>query len=106
MFDSIGWEELLVIALAALFLFGPDRLPTAGRDAARVLRRARTVIRDLRDQLDESLPDELVELRSVDLNRYRPKTLIREHLLGDDPTPLGVPATGAVSRGRSPGEPG
>ena len=28
MFDSIGWGEIVVLALAALFIFGPERLPT------------------------------------------------------------------------------
>ena len=27
MFDSIGWGEIIVLALAALFIFGPERLP-------------------------------------------------------------------------------
>ena len=31
MFDSIGWGEIFVLALAALFIFGPERLPDLRR---------------------------------------------------------------------------
>ena len=34
MFDSIGWGEIIVLGLAALFIFGPERLPTLAKDAA------------------------------------------------------------------------
>ena len=84
MFDSIGWGEVLVIALAALFIFGPDRLPDLSKDAARALKRLRATIGELRGQVDDALGDEFVELRSADLSRYHPKNFLREHLLGDD----------------------
>ena len=84
MFSSIGWGEIAVIALAALFIFGPDRLPTLARDASRGLRRARSAIRDVRGQMDDVLGDDLAELRDLDLRRYHPRTLIRDQLLGDD----------------------
>ena len=83
MFDSIGWGEMVVLALAALFIFGPDRLPTLAREAAAALRRIRTGIVDLRSQVDDSLGQDFSELRTVDLARYRPKQMIRDHLLGD-----------------------
>ena len=35
-FDSIGWGEIIVLALAALFIFGPDRLPDLAKDAVGV----------------------------------------------------------------------
>ena len=34
MFDSIGWGEIIVLGLAALFIFGPERLPHLAKDAA------------------------------------------------------------------------
>ena len=84
MFSSIGWGEILVVALAALFIFGPERLPSLAKDASRGLRRARTAIKDVRSQVDDVLGDDLAELRDLDLRRYHPRTLIREQLLGDD----------------------
>jgi len=84
LFSSIGWGEILVVALAALFIFGPERLPSLAKDASRGLRRARTAIKDVRSQVDDVLGDDLAELRDLDLRRYHPRTLIREQLLGDD----------------------
>jgi sec-independent protein translocase protein TatB len=83
-FDSIGWGEVVVLALAALFIFGPDRLPSLTRDATRALARLRVAMRDVRGQFDETLGDELAVLRDIDIRRYHPKTLIRDQLLGHD----------------------
>jgi sec-independent protein translocase protein TatB len=83
-FDSIGWGEIIVLGLAALFIFGPERLPTLAKDAAAGLKRVREAITGLREQMDESLGDDLAELRDLDLRKYHPKTFIRNQLLGDD----------------------
>jgi sec-independent protein translocase protein TatB len=84
MFDSIGWGEIAVLALAALFIFGPDRLPGLAKEAATALRHVRSALRDVRGQVDGTLGNELAELRDLDLRRYSPKTFLREQLLRDD----------------------
>jgi sec-independent protein translocase protein TatB len=83
-FDSIGWGEIIVLGLAALFIFGPERLPTLAKDAATGLKRLREAITGVREQFDESLGDDLPKLRDLDLRKYHPKTFIRNQLLGDD----------------------
>jgi sec-independent protein translocase protein TatB len=83
-FDSIGWGEIVVLALAALFIFGPDRLPFLAKEAAAALKRVRSAIGDVRGQVDDNLGEELAGLRDLDLRRYTPKNLIREQLLRDD----------------------
>ena len=84
MFDSIGWGEIVVLALAALFIFGPDRLPGLAKEAAHALKRVRTALRDVRGQVGENLGDEFADLRDLDLRRYHPKTFLRDQLLKDD----------------------
>ena len=84
MFDSIGWGEILVVGLAALFIFGPERLPTLAKDAAAGLKRLRRAMTDIRGQMDENLGDDFAELRDLDLRRYHPKTFIRDQLFGDE----------------------
>jgi sec-independent protein translocase protein TatB len=86
-FDSIGWGEIIVLALAALFIFGPERLPGLAKDAAAGLKRVRTAVTGIREQVNESLGDDLPELRNLDLRKYHPKTFIRSQLLGDDDGP-------------------
>ena len=85
MFDSIGWGEIVVLALAALFIFGPERLPHLAKDAATGLRKVRTAITGVRQQVNESLGDDLPELRDLDLRKYHPKTFIRSQLFEDEP---------------------
>ena len=87
MFDSIGWGEIVVLALAALFIFGPERLPTLAKDAAAGLKRVREALTGVRAQVDESLGEDLAGLRDLDLRRYHPKTFIRSQLFEDDAPP-------------------
>jgi sec-independent protein translocase protein TatB len=87
-FDSIGWGEIVVLALAALFIFGPERLPHLARDAAAGLKKVREAITGVRAQVDESLGDDLAGLRDLDLRKYHPKTFIRSQLFDDDAPPV------------------
>ena len=102
MFDSIGWGEIVVLALAALFIFGPERLPTLARDAAAGLKKVRAALTGVRAQVDESLGEDLAGLRDMDLRKYHPKTFIRSQLFEDDSDTHAAPP---VRRG-SAGAPG
>ena len=106
MFDSIGWGEILVVALAALFIFGPERLPSLAKDAAAGLKRVRSAIKDVRGQVDETLGDDFAELRDLDLRRYHPRTFIREQLFGDEDDDFPTrPTATDVARPRDRGTP-
>jgi sec-independent protein translocase protein TatB len=87
-FDSIGWGEIAVLALGALFIFGPERLPDLAKEAASGLKRARAAITGVREQVNESFGDDLSELRDLDLRKYHPRTFIRSQLLDDDAPPV------------------
>ena len=87
MFDSIGWGEIIVLGLAALFIFGPERLPDLAKDAAAGLKRVRSAVTGIREQVNDSLGDDLPGLRDLDLRQYHPKTFLRSQLLGDDDGP-------------------
>jgi sec-independent protein translocase protein TatB len=109
-FDSIGWGEIVVLALIALFIFGPERLPDLAKEAAAGLKRVRTAITGVREQVNESFGDDLPELRDLDLRKYHPRTFIRSQLLDDDaPTVHRGSATAAsapvVARSRDRGTP-
>jgi sec-independent protein translocase protein TatB len=83
-FNNIGWGEIIVIAVIALFVFGPERLPHVAKDAADGLKKARRALTGVREQVNESLGDDLAHLRDMDLRQYHPKTFIRNQLLADD----------------------
>jgi sec-independent protein translocase protein TatB len=98
-FSSIGWGEVIVLALAALFIFGPERLPDLTKDAAAGLKRVRAAITGVREQVNDSLGDDFAELRDLDLRKYHPRTFIRTQLLGDDddlPARSGSTAASAI----------
>ena len=99
MLESLGWGEIGVLLVLALFVFGPDRLPGMAADAGRGLRRLRTYVRGMTDDLKTELGPELGD---VDLRSLHPRTFVAKHLLADDedevaerPRPRAAPTLGA-----------
>ncbi|MDQ3095200.1 MAG: sec-independent translocase [Actinomycetota bacterium] len=84
---DVGLPEFMVLAIVAIFVFGPDRLPEVARQAAKLLRSARTTLSSARSQLSDELGPEFSNLDLSDLN---PRSLVKKHLLDDlddDETP-------------------
>ncbi len=79
MFD-IGLPEFLVLAIVAIFVFGPDRLPEVARQAGRLVRSARQVLTSARSQISDELGPEFTDL---DLRDLTPRALVQRHLLDD-----------------------
>lgn len=79
MFD-IGAPELLVLVVAAVILFGPEKLPELARKATKVLRYVRSMAGNAQEQLSKELGPEFKDLDFRDLN---PKAFVQKHLLGD-----------------------
>ncbi|QNE21397.1 twin-arginine translocase subunit TatB [Kribbella qitaiheensis] len=75
---DIGLPEMLVIAVIAIVVLGPDRLPEFVRTAARLLNQVRGMAanaqKDLRDELGPEFAD-------LDVRELNPRTFIRKHLL-------------------------
>lgn len=84
MLGGLGWPEVAVILLLALFVFGPERLPGLAQDAGRALRRLRGHLKGLRDELTSELGPEIGEL---DLASLHPREFVRKHLFEDDDQP-------------------
>lgn len=66
MFD-IGFSELVLIALLALLVLGPKRLPEAARYAGRMVGRLRRFLTDVKTDFDKEIEgvSELEELRKL-----------------------------------------
>jgi sec-independent protein translocase protein TatB len=60
MFD-VGFSELLIIAVVALLVLGPERLPGAARMAGAFVRRARAQWESVRAELERELEGERVK---------------------------------------------
>ena len=89
MFDSIGWDEIVVLALAALFIFGPDRLPGLAEEAAGALQRLRSSLAGVRGTVDEHLGDEAAAQARCRPDPHPPPAQLR-HLLHLQACRLGV----------------
>ena len=76
--SNIGSMELVVIILIGLFIFGPDRLPKAIGDGARMLRQLRQMARNATTDLSNELGT------TIELEDLRPKTFLRKHLLSEE----------------------
>ena len=83
MFSHVGWSELAVLAVVGLLIFGPDRLPKAAADAARMLRQLRAMARGAAADLKAELGPEMADL---DLASLHPRRIVGS-LLEDDDVP-------------------
>ena len=57
MFD-VGFSELLVIAIVALLVLGPERLPGAARTVGALLRKARQSFESVKADIEREVRDE------------------------------------------------
>jgi sec-independent protein translocase protein TatB len=79
MFD-LSLPKLLVLAVIALVIFGPDELPKIASQAGRALRDLRQIAEGAKNEMREGLSPELADFEIEDLN---PKRLVQKHLFGD-----------------------
>lgn len=77
MFD-VGLLELAVIALVAVFVFGPERLPVMAKQAGMMLRKVRQMANSARDELRSELGPEYSDLELRDLD---PRNIVRKHII-------------------------
>ncbi|BDG03582.1 Sec-independent protein translocase protein TatB [Anaeromyxobacter oryzae] len=82
---GLSFSELVIIAVLALILLGPDKLPEAAKTVAKGLREFKRATEDLKEQVESELKfDEI--LRDV---RDEPKIAPRPALV--PPVPAAVP---------------
>ena len=91
---------LIVIAVIALMVVGPERLPKYAERFARLVKRAGEYLRGAKDRVSQEMGPEFedVDWRKLDPRQYDPRRIIREAIL-DEVVP--VPA-GAEPGGNTP----
>lgn len=103
---GIGSGELVILALLALVILGPDKLPKFVADAVRFMRDMRAMVNRARADVREQIGPELADLGGS-LRDLNPRTFVTRTLLDGDDDPLGLredrPA--AATRPRSEGPP-
>jgi sec-independent protein translocase protein TatB len=101
---SLGFSEILVIAVCALFFLGPDRLPQAAKSLGKAISEFRRLTTGARADLEEAIDasgmrQTLTEIRGT-VEELNPKRVVNDSLRSLDtpsgtPTPASVAAAGA-----------
>ncbi|WP_156762043.1 twin-arginine translocase TatA/TatE family subunit [Microbacterium karelineae] len=86
MFSGFAIEKVVLIAVIAAILIGPERLPQAAEWLGRTTRRVRDYARGARSRVEEEMGEEMgdVDWKKLDPRQYDPRRIIREALLDDD----------------------
>ncbi|HMH59507.1 MAG TPA: Sec-independent protein translocase TatB [Galbitalea sp.] len=102
MIFGLSFEKVLIIAIIAAFLIGPQKLPQYAASLARLVRRVRQMADSAQDRVREEMGPEFEELdwRKMDPRQYDPRRIIREALLDDEPRAT-KPVTPSAARQRA-----
>jgi sec-independent protein translocase protein TatB len=92
---GLTFEKLFVIALVAIVLVGPERLPRYASQLAKLVRSLRDLANGAKERMrDEMGPDfDDLDWKKLDPRQYDPRRIIREALLDDEPVPTIKPRT-------------
>jgi sec-independent protein translocase protein TatB len=77
---DLSITKLLVLAVLALVIFGPDQLPRMAQQLGRSLRDLRRLADKAKTDLQDGLGPEFADFDLADLH---PRTFVRKHLLDD-----------------------
>lgn len=98
---DINGSEFLIIAVLAVILVGPERLPEYVRGLRSLVRRMRGIVADGQQALREEWGDD-VNWDALDPRQYDPRRIVRDALFDDDATPtIGTASVAAVASGHA-----
>lgn len=91
---GLTFDKLLIVAVIAAFLIGPERLPTYAAKLGQLVRSLRDFANGAKDRMRDEMGPEFddVDWKKLDPRQYDPRRIIREALLED-------PAAGAAAAG-------
>jgi sec-independent protein translocase protein TatB len=78
---GMGWPEVAVIMIVAIFVFGPDKLPHLAKQAGSFLRTVRTMLDNAKNDLTGELGDEYAALKELELRDLNPKEFVRRQVM-------------------------
>jgi sec-independent protein translocase protein TatB len=86
MFGMSPWH-VAILVVVALFVFGPERLPSMIKDLGKALRQVRAQAQSMQEDIKAELGPEVGDL---DLRSLHPRTFVEKHLFGEEEDPLGL----------------
>lgn len=99
MFFGLTIEKLLLIAVVAGLLIGPERLPRYVESLTKFAKRAREYVSTAKTKMKDEMGSDFddVDWRTLDPRQYDPRRIIREALLDDAPVPTVRAASAAAA---------
>lgn len=100
---NVSPVHIAILLLAALFILGPDRLPSAAAWLGRTIRRVRQYADDTRTHLRSELGDDYDKFREPlqqlnSLRSFDPRRAVTSYLFDDTEPPLSPIADGSTPR--------
>lgn len=94
-----SFDKLFVIALIAILLLGPTRLPVYASRLAQLVRTVRGMADQARERMRDEMGDEFadVDWQKLDPRQYDPRRIIRDALLEEPTAAISTPASASAS---------
>lgn len=86
MFFGLDAEKLIVLAVIAAVVLGPEKLPRIAQQASRFVARAREWTTEAKSRVKEEMGDD-VDWSQLDPRQYDPRRIVRQALLDDASVP-------------------
>jgi sec-independent protein translocase protein TatB len=103
---GLTMEKLFLIAVIAVFIVGPERLPHYALQLGRLTKRFKALVNTAKERAAEELgPDFDVDWKQLDPRQYDPRRIIREALTDDPDVRDASPGAAGQGPDLLPGEP-
>lgn len=98
---GLSFEKIILIAVIAALIIGPDKLPQYAASFAQLLNKGRDLLKGARVRMRDEIGPEFDDLdwRKLDPRQYDPRRIVREALLDDDPGVASRPSPAGASVG-------
>ncbi|RDV46898.1 Sec-independent protein translocase TatB [Leifsonia sp. ku-ls] len=89
---GLTFDKLLIVAVIAAFVIGPERLPAYAAKLGQLVRSLRDFANGAKDRMRDEMGPEFdeVDWKKLDPRQYDPRRIIREALLEDQPAAPGA----------------
>ncbi|MFJ2620584.1 sec-independent translocase [Glutamicibacter sp. NPDC087344] len=84
-FLGINGGEFIVLAIIAVVVLGPEKLPEYAKKLANLVKEIRRMANGAKEQLREEVGDEVADMdwRKLDPRQYDPRRIIKEALIDE-----------------------
>ena len=103
---GLTFDKLIIIAIIAAFLLGPERIPHYAAMLGRFVRKAKELADGAKDRLKDEMGPEFddIDWKKLNPRQYDPRRIIRDALLDDTPHDPATPVMPAnpIMKGSTP----